>query len=93
MSDNPLHITSQDIPTFNCLVYVCSVDGGVRARVANLDGIEITASDERTALSKIVPAFKAKVQQILADQESIPWIDPPLQATEEEQTRFIPIHL
>jgi len=93
MSDNPLQITSQDIPTFNCLVYVCSVDGGVRARVANLDGIEITASDERTALSKIVPAFKAKVEQILADHESIPWIDPPLQATGEEQTRFIPIHL
>ena len=93
MSDNPLHITSQDVPTFNCLVHVCSVDGGVRARVANLDGIEITASDERTALSKIVPAFKAKVQQILADQESIPWIEPPLPANDEEQTRFIPIHL
>ncbi len=93
MSDNPLQITSQDIPTFNCLVHICSVKGGVRARVANLDGIEITAADERTALSKIVPAFKAKVQQFLAAEETNPWIDPPLQANNEEQTRYIPIHL
>ena len=93
MSDNPLNITSRDVPTFNCLVHVCSTEQGVRARVANLAGIKITASDERAALSKLVPAFKAKVQQILDANESIPWIEPPLEANNDEQTRYIPIHL
>ena len=93
MSDHNLQITSQDVPTFNCLVHVAKVPEGVRARVANLEGIEITATDERTALSKIVPAFKSFVKQHPEEKTAIPWIEPPLEAKDDEQTRFIPVHL
>ena len=93
MHDNPLQITSHDIPTFNCIVHVSSTPDGVKARVANLNGIEFVAPDERTALSKIVPAFKASVQRFLNDELEIPWQEPPHPANEDEQTRFIPVHL
>ena len=93
MNHNPLQITSQDVPTFNCIVHVSSTPEGVKARVANLDGIEFVAYDERTALSKVVPAFKAKVQQFLNDQVAIPWQEPPHAVEDGEQARFIPVHL
>ena len=93
MHDNPLQITPQDIPTFTCIVHVSPTSNGVKARVANLDGIEMVATDERTALSRIVPAFKARVQQFLNDGVEIPWQEPPHTANEEEQTRLIPVHL
>ncbi|MBA62911.1 MAG: hypothetical protein CMJ76_11155 [Planctomycetaceae bacterium] len=93
MHDNSLQITSQDIPTFNCIVHVSSTPEGVRARVANLNGIEFVARDERTALSKIVPTFKATLEQLLSDNAEIPWQEPPHPANDDEQTRYIPVHL
>jgi len=82
-----------DVPVFNCLVYVMATETGVRARVANLAGFEITAASERTALQKIVPVFKSRVAEIMQSGEPVPWLDPPLAIAPGEQQRFIPVHL
>ena len=82
------------VPTFPCIAYVvkCS-EGGVRARVANLAGIEVVAESERVALSKIVPEFKRRVGELVSSGEPIPWIDPPSEPEPNEQKRFVPVHL
>jgi hypothetical protein len=83
-----------DVPVFSCIVFVCAdTDGGVRARVANLPGIQFTASSEREALAKIVPAFKQRIAELLQNETSIPWIEPPAPIEAGEQQRFIPVHL
>jgi hypothetical protein len=83
-----------DVPVFNCLVYVLrAADGTVRARVANLPGIEVTAASEREALGKAVLAFKQRIGELLGGAAAIPWIEPPVPAEPGEQQRFIPVHL
>ena len=83
-----------DVPVFNCIVYVSpAAGGGVRARFANLPGLEVTAASEREALGKIVPAFKRRIVELMQSKTQIPWIDPPAAAEAGEQTRFIPVHL
>jgi hypothetical protein len=86
---------NSDVPVFSCIVYVSPVDGGggVRARVANLAGLESTAASEREALAKIVRAFKERVGELLHNNSPIPWIEPPCPAVPGEQQRFIPVHL
>jgi hypothetical protein len=82
------------VPAFGCVVYVADVaGGGVRARVANLAGIEATADSERGALAKIVPAFKARVAEALARGEPIGWIEPVPEPEPGERRRFVPVHL
>ncbi len=87
--------TKPDVPVFSCVVYVSPVDGGggVRARVANLAGLESSAVSERKALAKIVRAFKEHVGELLRSQTPIPWIEPPASPDPGEQKRFIPVHL
>jgi hypothetical protein len=88
------HSKPADVPVFNCIVYVSpDAGGGVRARVANLPGLECTAASEREALGKIVPAFKRRVGEQMRSETQIPWIDPPTPAEAGEQIRFIPVHL
>ena len=84
---------AEPIPVFNCVVYVSPVAGGVRARVANLPGLECTAASEREALAKIVPAFKQRVAELMQSDTPIPWIEPPAPAEPGEQKRLIPVHL
>jgi hypothetical protein len=82
------------VPVFNCVVSVLQdAGGGVRARVANLAGLECTAASEREALGKIVPAFKRQVSELMGSGTQIPWIEPPAPAEAAEQKRFIPVHL
>ncbi|TWU60263.1 hypothetical protein Poly51_05380 [Rubripirellula tenax] len=89
-SDKP----TAEVPSFGCIVYVKrDVNGGVVARVANLDGISVVASTERDALAKIVPEFKQRVRDGLASGQPIAWIDPPLPMESDEQKRFLPTHL
>ncbi|MFP6621792.1 MAG: hypothetical protein VB877_20780 [Pirellulaceae bacterium] len=88
------HVIPADVPVFNCLVYVGpSPAGGVRARVANLAGLQVDATSERQALTRIVPAFKQRVSEFLQAQAAIPWIEPPPEPAAGEATRFIPVHL
>lgn len=82
-----------NVPAFTCVVYVACVDGGVRARVANLAGIEFQAGSERDALAKIVPAFKQRVAELMGSGGEIPWVDPPMEKEAGEQERFLPVHL
>lgn len=83
-----------EVPVFNCIVYVSrDAGGGVRARVANLPGLDCTAASEREALGKIVAAFKRNIGEQMRNKAQIPWIDPPTPAEAGEQTRFIPVHL
>lgn len=91
--DHPT-IDVPEVPSFGCIVYVRSMPGGgVKARVANLKGIEIEAASERDALTKIVPQFKKTIQDHLQSQTAIPWIEPPSPITDGEQKRFLPTHL
>jgi hypothetical protein len=88
------HAQPANVPVFNCIVYVSpDPSGGVRARVANLAGLDFTAANERGALAKIVAAFKQRVGDLTRDGIPIPWIEPPTPAETGEQTRFIPVHL
>ncbi|MEM9643825.1 MAG: hypothetical protein AAF989_02430 [Planctomycetota bacterium] len=92
---SPLPIQGKpDTPAFGCLVYVCKNEtGGVHARVANLAGLEIDAASERDALGKLVPVFRSKVAALLEAGEEIPWLDPPSPKRDDEQKRFLPVHL
>lgn len=83
-----------DVPVFGCTVYVAlDGNGGVRARVANLAGLECTAGSEREALQKLVSTFKQRVSEFVHSETPIPWLEPPTAAEPEEQERFIPVHL
>ena len=86
-------VPAASVPVFSCLVYVSPQVGGVRARVANLAGIEFTASSERAALGKIVPAFKARMIELMQSGAPIEWIEPPMPIEPGEQKRFVPVHL
>ncbi|MEZ6071444.1 MAG: hypothetical protein R3C10_14545 [Pirellulales bacterium] len=81
------------VPVFNCVVYLAETNDSVRARVANLAGLECTAGSEREALAKIVSAFKSRVAELLAAGAPIPWIDPPASPETDERVRYVPVHL
>jgi hypothetical protein len=81
------------IPVFDCIVYVSSEPGGVRARVANLPGLTATAATERQALAKLVAAFKQQIAEQMQNQTPIHWIEPPSPPEIGEQKRLIPVHL
>ncbi len=88
---NPLQ--PEKVPVFNCIVYVASCPEGVRARVANLAGLECTAASERQALSQLAAAFKGRMAESLKRQEQIALLEPPPPPCADEQTRWIPVHL
>ncbi|HWC90499.1 MAG TPA: hypothetical protein VG433_12615 [Pirellulales bacterium] len=87
------HLKRADIPVFSCIVYVSRVDGGVRARVANLPDLACTAASEREALAKVVAAFKQCVGELLRSATAIPWVEPPAAAEAGEQRRLLAVHL
>ncbi len=84
---------SAPVPVFSCVVYLSGTGPGVRARVANLEGLECRAATEREALSRIVTAFKRRVAELLQNDQPIPWVEPIAEAEPGEQKRFIPVHL
>ena len=86
--------SSAPVPVFSCIVYLSSSSGpGVRARVANLEGLECRAATEREALNRIVQAFKRRVSELIQGETPIPWIEPVAEPEPDEQKRFIPVHL
>ena len=92
------HVVSNDsepvsVPVFNCVVYLSQRDGTVVARVANIDGIEATGSDERDALTRIVAAFKEHVRTSTENKTEIAWVEPIPAPGPGEQRRFVPVHL
>ena len=89
MTDRP----PRDVPVFSCLVYVSKHADGLHARVANLAEISATGRSEREVLGEIVRAFKQHVNDHLAKEGQIPWLDPVLPLAAQEQKRLIPVHL
>jgi hypothetical protein len=94
----PLNVSAASapvpVPVFNCIVHVMQLPtGGVRARVANLSGLECEAPHERAALATLVKQFKQQVITLMQAGQPIPWIEPPQPAEPGEQQRFIPVHL
>ncbi len=92
------HIVSGDsapvsVPVFNCVVYISQRDGTVVARVANIDGIEVTGSDERDALTRVVAAFKEHVRNHTENKNEIAWVEPIPDPEAGERRRFVPVHL
>ncbi len=84
----------EQVPVFNCLVYVLRHDqGAYLARSATLDGVSGGGDSEREALKNVVQAFKTKVGGYLADEKPIPWLEVPLEAAPDEQSRWIAVHL
>lgn len=87
-------VPPDNVPVFQCIVYISTIPSGeVQARVANLAGLQCTASTERSALSRLVPEFKLRVAELHRAGEPIAWIDPPLPAEPGEQIRYVPVHL
>jgi hypothetical protein len=83
------------VPVFDCQIYVDPdpVAGRVRARVANLAGIEAEGATEREALRLAAAAFKRAVAAYTEAGQSIPWLDPVLERQPHEQPRRLPVHL
>ncbi|QDT75567.1 hypothetical protein [Lacipirellula limnantheis] len=103
-SDNPqsLGITGDSkpaVPAFTCIVYVCKTeDGTISGRVANLAGVDAgeiraSANSERDVLMKVTREFKSRIAKMYAENQGIPWIDPPQPPLESEQMRSVPLHL
>lgn len=82
------------IPVFNCIVDLTRAEDGseVVARVVNLAGIEAVGTSEREALAAAAGQFKAMVQQLHAQGETIPWLTEVLPAKNTTR-RFIAVHL
>ena len=84
----------EQVPVFSCIIYVSSGDDGkVRARVANLPGLQCVAASEHQALATLVPAFKKRLVELMQTDNPIPWTDPPVARGPEEQQRYVPVHL
>ena len=83
-----------EVPTFACLIYLSKDEAGrSRARVANLDSLQVTAATPRDAMARICRQFKERVRSAYAAGEQIDWIDPPEKPRPDEQVRSIPVHL
>lgn len=92
---HPLSSTPEDVPVYDCRVYVSPPDesGRVTARAATLADVSATGRSEREALQGVVRAFKSVIVAYRERGEAIPWIDPPLEPSPGEQTRWLAVHL
>ena len=90
---DPLSQTTGDVPTFSLVVHVIRRGDETEVRAANLAGFSCRAGDERAALQKLLPQIKQRVSECLARNESIGWLDPPLERQADEQQRVLPFHL
>ncbi|MFK7818170.1 MAG: hypothetical protein AB8G99_05610 [Planctomycetaceae bacterium] len=89
----PLPITNEPVPVFDCHVLLSQTDKGYAARAANLDGVTATGPTERDALRAISKAFKTRVEAHVAAGESIPFLTESMTPNDDEVERWIPVHL
>lgn len=84
----------QEVPVFNCVVYVSPRDetGKVTARCANLPEVTAAGATEREALQGIVTAFKRAASAYISRGETIPFVAPPPKSTGDSE-RLIAVHL
>lgn len=89
----PIESGEPTVPAFGCIVYLSHQGDVIRGRVANLEGIQATASNQRELLGQIVAQFKSAVTSGMADGGTPNWIDPPAEKREDEKKVFLPVHL
>ena len=89
----PLPQTAAGTPVFSLMVHVLPVGDGIEATAANLAGFSHRASDERTALQKLLSEVKTHVSECIARGEVIDWVDPSPEPPAGAQNRVIPFHL
>lgn len=91
----PLPLTTDGPkPAFGCVVYVGRNDAGrCVGRVANLEGLTAEGSNEREVLASLVKQAKQVLAQYVGDGQPIPWVEPPSPKNDDEQKRFLPLHL
>lgn len=84
-----------NVPVFDCHVILSFSDAPqtVTARVAKLPGIIGTGGTERDALLDVVRKFKEQMQAYVDKNETPPWLDAALTPSDDEQERWIPVHL
>jgi hypothetical protein len=83
-------------PVYDCRVVLTLPSGdefNYRAFAGNLPHIEATGPTERDCLRDLVNRFKEALQKYREAEEPIPWTDPPIAPTSEQQQRWIPVHL
>ena len=85
--------TAAETPVFSLMVHVLPVGDGIEATAANLAGFSHRASDERTALQKLLSEVKTHVSECIARGEVIDWVDPSPEPPAGAQNRVIPFHL
>jgi len=87
-------VRTTPVPVYTCHLYVRLEPGGpVSARVGNLPEIELTAPSQREAMQQSVAAFKAAVARYREEGGEIPFAEPPLAKSDDEQEFLIPVHL
>jgi hypothetical protein len=83
-SPRPEASSVYDLSVFICLMG----EGETRARAANLPLPEFRADTVREALQMVVEQARGLINECLARDRAIPWIDPPAIA-EEKESRFV----
>lgn len=79
---------------YNLTVLVRQLESGeALARAANISLDEVQAGSIRSALSKMVAAMKSLIAEHVVSDKPIPWIDPPMEPTEQESRFMVPLHL
>ena len=79
---------------YNLTVLVRQLESGeALARAANISLEEVQAGSIRSALSEMVAAMKSLIAEHVASDKPIPWIDPPMEPTEQESRFMVPLHL
>lgn len=99
MTDHSLPITDgphDKPPVYDCrAILTPPLESGSKyhALAANLPEIEATGPSERECLRELVQLFKQKLQEYHNTNQPIPWTEPPLSPTKDQQQRWIPVHL
>jgi hypothetical protein len=84
---------AETVPVFSCQILVSQESGNVVAESANIAGIRVTAKNEREALRAVVTELKALLKDYQDRSEKIPWLDPATEPNDQQQVRFMALHL
>ncbi|MEM6690251.1 MAG: hypothetical protein AAF664_12530 [Planctomycetota bacterium] len=92
-SNHSLPLRPEDPPpAYGCVIHVRAVNGGVQAKVANLEGLEVTEKNERAAMAKLVPLFRQKIAEAQSNGQALE-LSRTVPLEEGEVRRFLPVHL
>ncbi|MFT5528069.1 MAG: hypothetical protein ACI9G1_005486 [Pirellulaceae bacterium] len=84
---------AETIPVFSCQILISHDSGKVVAESANIAGISATAKNEREALRTVVEELKSRLKEYQDRGETIPWLDPATKPSDQQQVRWMALHL